>query len=147
VIANPCLQRCSHVVVLDGFFGERERTGLFGLMTSPGWDQSQGPCPDQWTRSTCDAEGLPAVCPFQFTFLLNKSTSEANQAHAAPASGHYVRGRMISAARYASYSRHSAVTEIHLRMQSWGLRPEILDALLAGDAWAAREIQVRGAFW
>jgi hypothetical protein len=27
-------------------------------------------------------------------------------------------------------------------MQSWGLRPEILDALLAGDAWAVREIQV-----
>ena len=33
---------CS-VVVLDGLFGETERTELLALLTSPSWDHSHGP--------------------------------------------------------------------------------------------------------
>ena len=31
----------SHVVVLDGFFGEEERVALLDALTQPGWDHAQ----------------------------------------------------------------------------------------------------------
>ncbi|BDA51114.1 hypothetical protein COCOBI_17-3340 [Coccomyxa sp. Obi] len=47
----------AHVVVLDNFFGEPERTALLEHLTAPGWDHSQGPPPDKWERETADGAG------------------------------------------------------------------------------------------
>eukprot|EP00884_Botryococcus_braunii_P000585 jgi/Botrbrau1/10527/Bobra.7_1s0008.1 len=46
-----------HVVVLDDFFGEEERSEILAELTAPAWDHSQGPPPDKWERETADTAG------------------------------------------------------------------------------------------
>ncbi|GIL61332.1 hypothetical protein Vafri_15808 [Volvox africanus] len=50
----------AHLVVLDNFIGEAERTGLLDFITHPGWDMEAPPPGDKWDRSTRDSA---TACP------------------------------------------------------------------------------------
>ncbi|KAG2443341.1 hypothetical protein HYH02_009405 [Chlamydomonas schloesseri] len=44
----------AHVVVLDNFISEAERSELLDFITEPGWDHTRGPPSGKWQRSTRD---------------------------------------------------------------------------------------------
>ncbi|GFR49644.1 hypothetical protein Agub_g11688, partial [Astrephomene gubernaculifera] len=44
----------SHVVVLDGFFGEEQQQQLLDFITEPGWDPCSPPPSSKWVRATRD---------------------------------------------------------------------------------------------
>jgi len=47
------------VVVIDDFFGEKEREELLALVTEEGWDHSKGPPEGKWEKVLMDVPGLP----------------------------------------------------------------------------------------
>ena len=47
------------VVVIDDFFGEKEREELLALVTEEGWDHSKGPPESKWEKVLTDVPGLP----------------------------------------------------------------------------------------
>ncbi|GLI65809.1 hypothetical protein VaNZ11_009432 [Volvox africanus] len=50
----------AHLVVLDNFIGEAERTGLLDFITHPGWNMELPPPSDKWDRGTRDSA---TACP------------------------------------------------------------------------------------
>jgi hypothetical protein len=51
--------RCCNLIVLDSFFGEKERVELLDFITESNWDHKQGPPEKKWERLTSDGIDLP----------------------------------------------------------------------------------------
>ena len=109
------------VVVIDDFFGEKEREELLALVTEEGWDHSKGPPEGKWEKVLTDVPGLPDTWGLSADALAEvvESTSPAMleiQARYLPAYLSIYSMRIKSAIRpiFKSSILHPPFTILHL---------------------------------